>query len=119
MAWFFVFLGGGLGSLCRYLISRVMFRYQFDFPVATLTANALSCIVLGALMAWSMKGAADSPWKVFWMAGFCGGFSTFSTFSAETFQLLQSGQTIYAIGNIMISVVVCLGCIVIGYRWFI
>ena len=80
-----IFIGGGLGSLLRYSISLGLKKYESGFPFATLTANILSCIVLGA--AWiyfSRNTNYPDQTKLLIMTGFCGGFSTFSTFSLET-----------------------------------
>lgn len=115
-AFLFVFLGGGLGSICRYGIARLLQVQEWDYPLATFIANALACIVLGALMGLSLKGNLSSATKLLFMTGFCGGFSTFSTFSAETFELLQTGNYGYALANIGLSVFVCLGCILIGLK---
>ena len=115
-AFLFVFLGGGLGSICRYGIARLLQAQVWDYPLATFMANALACIVLGALMGLSLKGNLSAPTKLLFMTGFCGGFSTFSTFSAETFELLQAGNYGYALANIGLSVMVCLGCIFIGLK---
>ena len=112
----FVFLGGGLGSICRYGIARLLNAQVWDYPVATFIANALACIVLGVLMGLSLKGGLNPSTKLLLMTGFCGGFSTFSTFSAETFELLQAGNYAYALLNIGASVVVCLFCIFIGLK---
>ena len=116
MNYLLVFIGGGLGSICRYWISVLLKNQNFIFPWATFVANAFSCIVLGALVGWSLKNGANDFQKYLLMIGFCGGFSTFSTFSNETFQLLQSGNLLYAFGNILLSLVVCLICIFIGIK---
>jgi CrcB protein len=112
-----VFVGGGLGSICRYAISHYMFRHHLDFPLATLIANALACIVLGVLFGVSLKeGGLHANYKFLFMTGFCGGFSTFSTFSHETVQLFQNGNTFLALANILLSLVVCLFCIWAGMK---
>ena len=111
-----VFLGGGLGSICRFAIAKWMNASQLDFPLATLIANALACILLGFLFAFNLKTELPSSLKWLLMTGFCGGFSTFSTFSNETFQLLQNGETAYALTNIAGSILLCLFCIFIGLK---
>lgn len=115
-AFLLVFLGGGLGSICRYGIARLLQAHVWDYPLATFIANALACIVLGALMGLSFKGDLNNSTKLFLMTGFCGGFSTFSTFSAETFELLQAGSYGYALANIGLSIIVCLFCIFFGLK---
>jgi len=80
---FWVFLGGGLGSICRYGISKLLSGNHFDFPLATLLANIISCIILGYLFGVTLKAGLTNQAKLLWMTGFCGGFSTFSTFSLE------------------------------------
>lgn len=117
MNFILVFIGGGLGSICRYGISLMMKSHGYIFPLATLAANALSCIILGALVGATLKnGDASDVQKYLLMTGFCGGFSTFSTFTNETFQLFQNGNLMYAFGNIFLSLMICLLCIFIGVR---
>ena len=112
-AFLFVFFGGGLGALCRYGISR-LFVSSNHFPSATFIANVISCIILGGLIGLTLKDGLSSSQKLLWMTGFCGGFSTFSTFSGETFNLLQEGQTTTAMVYVLSSVVVCVLCIWLG-----
>jgi len=116
MNYLFVFIGGGLGSICRFGIAQLLNERNLTFPLATLIANILSCILLGALIALYSKGEVSQPQKLLFMTGFCGGFSTFSTFTAETFQLFESGHHFYALANIGASVLLCLFCIYIGLR---
>ena len=116
MQYLLVFAGGGVGSLLRYGIARGMAGYNFSFPYATLVANILSCIVLGFFVAWSLKGGVSESMKLFFMVGLCGGFSTFSTFSNETFSLFETGNYAYAFANILGSVMVCLVAIYMGIK---
>ena len=111
-----VFIGGGIGSICRYSIARWMNTYEGAFPVATFIANAISCIALGMLVAYYLKNGIDQNMRLLLVTGFCGGFSTFSTFSYETFDLLQSGDYMNAFANIALSLFVCLFCIFLGMK---
>ena len=111
-----VFIGGGLGSICRYGIARWLQSYEGNFPLATFLANALSCIVLGALVAYHLKHDMGTSIRLLLLTGFCGGFSTFSTFSYETFSLLQNGDYATALANIFFSLVVCLACVFLGMK---
>lgn len=116
MPFLYVFLGGGLGSIARYGISKLLSSYELNFPLATLIANILACIILGYLSAYAGKHGIPDSVRYTLMVGFCGGFSTFSTFSNETFKLLEQGQLATAAFNISLSLVTCLLGIYIGIR---
>lgn len=111
-----VFLGGGLGSMCRYGIAHMMSDYKTTFPLATLIANIISCLILGYLVSLSLKNQTNDYHRFLLMTGFCGGFSTFSTFSSETFQLFQQGAIFHAFANIAGSLIICLICIYLGFK---
>ncbi len=108
-----IFIGGGIGSLLRYGVSVfVADRFKTIFPLATLASNVLSCIILAiAIIAFHNKSEMNPVWKLFIITGFCGGFSTFSTFSYETVELIKSGNSMYAFANIFVSVAVCTGLV--------
>jgi len=104
-----IFLGGGLGSISRFGIGAfVQSNFKSVFPVATLCSNIISCLILAISVAlFSEKLLANPSLRMFVLIGFCGGFSTFSTFSYETVELMRSGNFLIAIANILISVIVC------------
>lgn len=111
-----VFGGGGLGSVVRFLLGRwVNAWHNHHFPFGTLAVNVVACVVLGFVV-----GIADhrqlisSSSRLFWTVGFCGGFSTFSTFSAETLTLIQGGFHLSTAIYIVSSLVLCLGGIFAG-----
>ncbi len=118
MNWIAIFLGGGLGSLCRYGFARLLSNYQHIFPFGTLVANALSCIILGftASLVYQNDALLSPSAKLFILVGFCGGFSTYSTFTNETFSLLQNGNWTTAFFNIFGNLFLCLFCIFLGMQ---
>lgn len=112
----YVFLGGGLGSICRFGLGHLTAGYRWQFPWATLAANVLACFLLGIFVALNMKGRLSGQMPVLLMAGFCGGFSTFSTFSNETVQMMLSGQVLRAGAYIVVSLLVCLVAVYMGLK---
>ena len=106
-----VFIGGGLGSLLRYGISLAGWRFgwfQHGFPWATLLANLLACVAMASLLLWAPTQSSTSTWRLLGMVGFCGGLSTFSTFSLENYQLLQQGAWSALLMNILLNTLGCL-----------
>ena len=116
MNWLFVFIGGGLGASARYLIARLIPHEGPSFPTATFLANVLSCIVLGYLLGYMLSKDLDTKWQLLFITGFCGGFSTFSTFSAESFKLLEAQAYGTLLIYILSSILICLLSIWLGIK---
>ncbi|MEY4927706.1 MAG: fluoride efflux transporter CrcB [Bacteroidota bacterium] len=103
-----VFLGGGAGSLARYGVAEALSESSKNFPYATLCANIAACIVLGFVGTLAVKDSVTDATRLLLVTGFCGGFSTFSTFSNETFLLLQQGKLAAALFYATSSLIFCL-----------
>ena len=111
-----VFLGSGLGGCIRYLIS-LGFRQaapSVGFPWGTFTANLMACLLAGFLAAKMHPQQEDQ--RIFWLAGFCGGFSTFSAFSMESIQLIRSGLWLPALSYLLLSLVCGMAGVLIFLR---
>lgn len=114
--WIYVFIGGGLGSVARYGVSMAVSRWAGTLPIATFLANVGASVVIGILVGGSLRGWVSDEQRLLWATGFCGGFSTFSTFSNETLALYQQGQVGLALGNVILSVVSCLIAVAWGIK---
>lgn len=99
-----VFIGGGTGSVARWLLSMRFNPLHQAIPLGTLTANLIGAFIIGIGFAWfSRMTNIDPVWKVLITTGFCGGLTTFSTFSAEVVFLLQEGRFGWALLNVFVN----------------
>ncbi len=107
--------GSFLGGAGRYLVSCIL-RSSAGFPWGTFTVNVLGCLLIGLLWGWSVRSLqTSSPLMLFLSVGFCGGFTTFSTFSKEGLALLQSGSYgLYAF-YVLTSIALGLLAVLVGF----
>jgi CrcB protein len=92
-------LGGGLGALLRWWLGLTLNAYFPTIPPGTLAANLIGGYVVGMAVAFFATYSALAPeWRLFVITGFCGGLTTFSTFSAEVVTLMQQGRALWALG---------------------
>tara|TARA_Y100000389_G_C17453458_1_gene516390 strand:- start:675 stop:1049 length:375 start_codon:yes stop_codon:yes gene_type:complete len=101
-----IFIGGGLGSVFRFLISKYLEISKGSFPWATLIANFIGCFLIGLLLGWGLKNQNfRSDIFLFTTIGFCGGLTTFSTFSMENMLFLKSGDYFNFIAYSLLSLI--------------
>ena len=103
-----VALGGALGSVARYLITAAMAGVSVKFPFGTALINILGSFIIGVMYGLSRSGSSSEAAALFWMAGVCGGFTTFSAFSLQTLQLFQQNQPGLAFLNVLFSCALCI-----------
>jgi CrcB protein len=118
MLWF-IAVGGALGSVCRFLMTGVVQRQLgTGFPYGNLVVNVTGSLLLGALLRYSLDTPGVSPEvRALFATGFCGGYTTFSTFSYETMALLQADDYRRAGGYALASVVLSLLAMFAGFEF--
>ena len=118
MNFFYVFLGGGIGAVCRYLVTtQIGMRLGTFFPFGTLTVNVIGSLLMGLIMGTlavlaRTSGLLPEQVRLLLTVGFLGGFTTFSSFSLETLTLLRGGS--YALASVNIGANVLLGLLAAG-----
>ncbi|MEO8454045.1 MAG: fluoride efflux transporter CrcB [Sphingomicrobium sp.] len=119
LTYLWIAIGSALGGMARYGMSRtVALRYGETFPWGTLTVNIIGSVVIGfiaALSAPESRVMISPTARQFMMVGLCGGFTTFSSFSLQTLELIRNRDFAEAGGNILLSVASCMAAVAIGY----
>lgn len=111
-----IFVGGGLGSVARFSINKwITSLHSHHFPYGTFLVNVMACFCLGILVGIADRKQIISPEaRLFWTVGFCGGFSTFSTFSSDTLVLIQQGFHFSSLMYVLGSLLLCLAATYLG-----
>jgi CrcB protein len=121
IAYLWVALGGALGSVARFWVNGLVSeRFGATFPWGTLAINVTGSFIIGIIGALALpEGRMDSQSRAFatqfLMIGVCGGYTTFSSFSLQTLNLLREREWLYAGGNVILSVVLCLVAVWLGW----
>jgi fluoride exporter len=103
-------LGAVLGANLRYLVGQISGRvFSSPLPLGTLIINISGSLLLGFFLVWTGERVlADPRWRLIVAVGFCGGYTTYSSYAYETFALFEQGQWLACAGNIVLTNVLCL-----------
>ena len=100
--------GGAVGALLRYVTGKIVVKPENGFPLGTFIINVIGAFCIGLITAFAVKmGLQDSKWILFLKVGVCGGFTTFSTFSLESYDLMTGGKPVTGVIYMAVSVVCC------------
>lgn len=116
LAYLWVSLGAVVGACARYMISRFASKILSpDFPYGTLFINVTGSLLLGWFMIWSTERAMPDPrWRLALAIGFCGSYTTFSSYAFESFAYFEQGHYLLFAGNVLTNNLLCLLAIVAG-----
>jgi CrcB protein len=110
-----VALGGAIGSTARYAVGIIALRFGMEFPLGTFMVNILGCLIIGSMSQFAVKSQVISPeMRIFLTAGFCGGFTTFSTFMLEITTLLDYHRIVTAALYVGASAIGGLLAVIVG-----
>jgi CrcB protein len=119
LTYLWIAIGSALGGMARYACSRaVALRYGETFPWGTLLVNITGSFVIGLIAALTgpdSRLVVNPNTRTFLMVGICGGYTTFSSFSLQTLELIRNRDVGEAFGNILLSVAACMAAVAIGY----
>ena len=110
----YVALGSALGGVCRYLVSLAL-NAPKGFPWGTFAVNGAGALAIGLLSGWLAKGDHAAAIRLFAVVGFCGGFTTFSTFSNEAFRMMEQSQWGMLAGYVAASILAGFAAVGLGY----
>lgn len=114
-----VMAGGALGTLARYVVSALALPVSGQMPWGTLVVNITGSFLIGFFGTLTLahgRFPVSENWRLFVMIGMCGGYTTFSSFSLQTLDLLRQGALSRALVNVAASVVLCVAAVAIGHQ---
>jgi fluoride exporter len=109
-------LGALLGANLRYVVSKIISRMgDFSFPYSTLLINVTGSLILGFFLVWTTERVLANPmWRMLVAVGFCGSYTTFSSYAFETMSYFQQGHWLQFAANILSNNILCLGAVLVG-----
>jgi len=116
LAYLWISLGAVVGASARYFVSRFVARVvSASFPYGTLLINVTGSFILGLFLVWSTERALPDPrWRLLVAIGFCGSYTTFSSYAFESFSLFEQGHYLLFASNVVLSNVLCLAGVLAG-----
>lgn len=111
-----VMAGGAIGAALRFNVTMLAHRLgHIGYPYATLAVNVVGGFAMGVVAALVLRGQLAEPWRLFIAVGVLGGFTTFSAFSLEMFQMLERGAFVHALGYSLLSVLASVAALAAGF----
>lgn len=109
-------LGGGVGTILRYIVGGLDYKFSHGaFPIGTLVVNVTGSFIIGFLWGFFDRFVFPPNLRLFLFIGVLGGYTTFSTFSLETFNLMRNGEYLIALLNTLLSVILSIIAVFLGY----
>ncbi len=118
MTYLWVAIGSALGGVARYGLTRLTLNVSGTFPWGTIAVNVIGCFIMGLVGTLAISGGRlgiSENLRLFLMVGICGGFTTFSSFTLDTFAMVSTGDWFRAAANITLSVGVCIFSLALGH----